>query len=204
MRPSTAWFKWRLRLGRSDYPAYQPLVRPADKERAGRGVAAFAHFSAFCCGSSAQLWFYALSTPGTYARREAAKAFNFQLIALVAFVVSACLGGHHWTRYLRLADAVHGSRLADLDHRRRRQGATGRELEEPRATRRSASSSGEEETERRRRQAPESKRRGRSRAGSERIRRRQLSGMRKLLRVIGFDSGRLTQEKRAENPRSTR
>src|SRR5215204_7007382 len=28
------------------HPAYQPLVRPEGKERAGRGVAAFAHFSA--------------------------------------------------------------------------------------------------------------------------------------------------------------
>jgi uncharacterized Tic20 family protein len=36
---------------------------------------------------------FALSTPGTYARREAAKAFNFQLIAAVAFVVVGMLAG---------------------------------------------------------------------------------------------------------------
>ena len=36
---------------------------------------------------------YAASTQGTYARREAAKAFNFQLIATVAFVLVGILGG---------------------------------------------------------------------------------------------------------------
>jgi uncharacterized membrane protein len=75
------------------HPAYQPLVRPEDKERAGRGVAAFAHFSAFLLWLFGPGLVYALSTPGTYARREAAKAFNFQLIALVAFVVVGMLGG---------------------------------------------------------------------------------------------------------------
>ena len=36
---------------------------------------------------------FALSTPGTYARREAAKAFNFQLISFIAFVVMGILTG---------------------------------------------------------------------------------------------------------------
>ena len=33
------------------------------------------------------------TTPGTYARREAAKSFNFQLISSIAFVLVAILGG---------------------------------------------------------------------------------------------------------------
>ena len=36
---------------------------------------------------------FALSTPGTHARREAAKAFNFQLISFVAFVVVGIVAG---------------------------------------------------------------------------------------------------------------
>ena len=36
---------------------------------------------------------YALSSPGTYARREAAKAFNFQLISTIAFFTMAIIGG---------------------------------------------------------------------------------------------------------------
>ena len=56
-------------------------------------MAAFAHFSAFLLWLFGPALVYALSTPGTYARREAAKAFNFQLIALVAFVVVGMLGG---------------------------------------------------------------------------------------------------------------
>src|SRR6478736_10346731 len=75
------------------HPAYQPLVRPETRQQAGRGVAAFAHFSAFFVWLFGPGLVYALSTPGTYARREAAKAFNFQLISTVAFALVAILGG---------------------------------------------------------------------------------------------------------------
>jgi uncharacterized Tic20 family protein len=75
------------------HPAYQPLVPPEARQRAGRGVAGLAHFSAFFLWLLGPGLVFALSTPGTYARREAAKAFNFQLIAAVAFVVIGMLAG---------------------------------------------------------------------------------------------------------------
>ena len=59
----------------------------------GRGVAAVAHFSVFFLWLFGPGLVYALSTPQTYARREAAKSFNFQLISSIAFVLVAILGG---------------------------------------------------------------------------------------------------------------
>ncbi len=75
------------------HPAYQPLVRPETRQQAGRGVAAVAHFSVFFFWLFGPGVVYALSTPGTYARREAAKAFNFQLISTVAFIAVAIVSG---------------------------------------------------------------------------------------------------------------
>jgi uncharacterized Tic20 family protein len=75
------------------HPAYQPLVRPETRDQAGRGAAAVAHFSVFFLWLLGPGLVYALSTPATYARREAAKAFNFQLISSIAFVLVAILGG---------------------------------------------------------------------------------------------------------------
>ena len=68
------------------HPAYQPLVRPETRLQAGRGVAAIAHFSPFLLWLLGPVLVFALTQPGTYARREAAKAFNFQLISAVAFI----------------------------------------------------------------------------------------------------------------------
>lgn len=67
------------------HPAYQPLVRPEVRQQAGRGVAALAHFSAIFAWMFGPALFFALSTPGSYVRKEAAKAFNFQLINTIAF-----------------------------------------------------------------------------------------------------------------------
>jgi uncharacterized membrane protein len=75
------------------HPAYQPLVRPETRQQAGRGVAAFAHFSVFFVWLFGPGLVFALSTPGTYARREAAKAFNFQLISTIAFIAMGIIGG---------------------------------------------------------------------------------------------------------------
>ena len=75
------------------HPAYRPLVRPETRQQAGRGVAGFAHFSVFFFWLLGPGLVFALSSPGTYARREAAKAFNFQLVSFVAFVVVAVAGG---------------------------------------------------------------------------------------------------------------
>ena len=75
------------------HPAYQPLVRPETRQQAGRGAAGFAHFSVFFLWLLGPGLVFALSTPGTYARREAAKAFNFQLISFIAFVVVGITAG---------------------------------------------------------------------------------------------------------------
>jgi uncharacterized membrane protein len=75
------------------HPAYQPFIRPETRDQAGRGVAAFAHFSVFFLWLFGPALVYALSSPGTYARREAAKSFNFTLITFLAFVASGIVGG---------------------------------------------------------------------------------------------------------------
>ena len=75
------------------HPAYQPLVRPETREQAGRGVAGFAHFSVFFLWLLGPGLVFALSSPGTYSRREAAKAFNFQLISFIVLIVTGILAG---------------------------------------------------------------------------------------------------------------
>jgi uncharacterized Tic20 family protein len=75
------------------HPAYQPLVRPEALQQAGRGVAGLAHFSVFFLWLLGPGLFFALSAPGSYVRREAAKAFNFQLISFVSIVVVAIVAG---------------------------------------------------------------------------------------------------------------
>jgi len=74
------------------HPAYQPLVRPETRQQAGRGVAGFAHFSVFLFWILGPALVFALSSPGTYARREAAKAFNFQLVSAAGFIGLGILG----------------------------------------------------------------------------------------------------------------
>lgn len=68
------------------HPAYQPLVRPETKQQVGRGAAALAHFSVFFGWLLGPGLVYAVSAPGSYARKEAAKAFNFTLISTVAIM----------------------------------------------------------------------------------------------------------------------
>ena len=75
------------------HPAYQPFIRPEARDQAGRGAAAFAHFSVFFLGLIGPALVYALSAQGTYARREAAKSFNFTLFSFVGFVASLVAGG---------------------------------------------------------------------------------------------------------------
>ena len=69
------------------HPAYQPLVRPEVRQQAGRGAAGFAHLSVFLLWLLGPLLVFGLSAPGTYARREAAKAFNFQLLSFLLLIV---------------------------------------------------------------------------------------------------------------------
>lgn len=68
------------------HPAYQPLVAQQTKTQAGRGAAGFAHFSAFFLWIFGPGLVFALSSPGSYARKEAAKAFNFQLVSFITLV----------------------------------------------------------------------------------------------------------------------
>ena len=75
------------------HPAYQPLVRPETREQAGRGTAGFAHFSSIFFWCWARVWSTRPPRRASYSRREAAKAFNFQLIATVALVLVGILGG---------------------------------------------------------------------------------------------------------------
>ncbi len=57
------------------------------------GLGATAHFSGLLTWIFGPLLAYAASTPGTPARREAANAFNFQLVAGIACLVTAIVGG---------------------------------------------------------------------------------------------------------------
>lgn len=75
------------------HPAYQPLVRPETRERAGNGAAAMSHFSAIPFSIAGPAVMYAVSSPGSAARREAAKAFNFSLVMFLGFVVSGSIAG---------------------------------------------------------------------------------------------------------------
>ena len=70
------------------HPAYQPLVRPEVRQQVGRGAAGFAHFSVFVLWLLGPLIVFGLSAPGSYARREAAKAFNFQLVSFLLLVAT--------------------------------------------------------------------------------------------------------------------
>jgi uncharacterized membrane protein len=75
------------------HPAYQPLVRPEVRDRAGNGVAAIAHFSTFFAWLLGPALIYALSSPGSKARREAAKAFNFTLVTFFGLIGTGIAGG---------------------------------------------------------------------------------------------------------------
>lgn len=72
------------------------LGRLEPGQPAGRGAAAFAHFSVFLLWLFGPGLVFALSPAGSDARREAAKAFNFQLLSalvLVPFYVIAGIPG---------------------------------------------------------------------------------------------------------------
>lgn len=55
---------------------------------AGRATAAVAHFLPLVSSALGPGLIFAISQPGSFARRESAKAFNFQLIALVSLIVA--------------------------------------------------------------------------------------------------------------------
>ncbi|WP_040160307.1 DUF1707 and DUF4870 domain-containing protein [Nigerium massiliense] len=63
-----------------------PIPRPAVTR--GTGLASLAHFSALFTWIIGPWLAYQVAAPGSYARREAAKAFNFQVVASVLAVVT--------------------------------------------------------------------------------------------------------------------
>jgi len=75
------------------HSAYSPLARNDSQPPAGRGAAGLAHFSAFFLWLFGPLLFFALSRPGSYPRKEAAKAFNFQLVSLAFFIGGGVVSG---------------------------------------------------------------------------------------------------------------
>lgn len=80
------------------HPAYAPLVRQETRDRAGNAVGSVAHFSTFFTWLVGPALVYALSSPGSRARREAAKAFNFTLVTffgLIASTIAASATGLH-------------------------------------------------------------------------------------------------------------
>lgn len=70
-----------------------PPGLPLTARPRGTGLAAVAHFSVFFTWIFGPLLCWAVAGPGSYARREAAKAFNFQVISTVLLVLAGVLGG---------------------------------------------------------------------------------------------------------------
>lgn len=74
-------------------PRPRPTVPVVARHPQATGVGAAAHLSGLLTWIFGPLFFYAVASPGTPARREAAKAFNFQLVAGMACIVTAVIGG---------------------------------------------------------------------------------------------------------------
>ncbi|MDN5570804.1 MAG: DUF1707 and DUF4870 domain-containing protein [Propionibacteriaceae bacterium] len=71
-----------------------PEVRHRDlARRTGNASAGFAHLSALFTWIFGPLLVHALATPGSVSRKESAKAFNFQLISGILFLVTAIVAG---------------------------------------------------------------------------------------------------------------
>lgn len=73
------------------HPAYRPLTPVT--QGVGRGAASVAHFSAFVSWIFGPLMVYLVSPMNSYARKEAAKAFNFQLVAMLALIGTGMVAG---------------------------------------------------------------------------------------------------------------
>ncbi|WP_176451770.1 DUF1707 and DUF4870 domain-containing protein [Enemella dayhoffiae] len=76
------------------HPAYRPnLVNQGADGRTGRAAAAIAHFSVFFAWIFGPLFMWAIASKGSYAKQQAAKAFNFQVLASIGFVGGGILTG---------------------------------------------------------------------------------------------------------------
>lgn len=75
------------------HPVYRPMLNQQADGAAGRALAGVAHLSAFISGPIGPGAVYMMSKPGTFARRQAAKAVNLQITAIVAAVVVGIVSG---------------------------------------------------------------------------------------------------------------
>lgn len=73
------------------HPAYRPLTPVG--QSVGRGAASVAHFSGLISWIFGPVLVYMVSPVNSFARREAAKAFNFQLVAMLGLIVSGIVAG---------------------------------------------------------------------------------------------------------------
>ncbi|WP_197430205.1 DUF1707 and DUF4870 domain-containing protein [Auraticoccus cholistanensis] len=77
------------------HPAYQPtnatLARTG--QQIGKGAGAVAHFSGLFTSFFGPGLFFLLSPEGGYARKEAAKAFNFQVLSMLTLIVTGIASG---------------------------------------------------------------------------------------------------------------
>lgn len=76
------------------HPAYRPeLIRQSADSSTGRATAAIAHFSPFVSWIFGPLVVNLVAKPGSFAKRESAKAFNFQVTSTVFFIVASIANG---------------------------------------------------------------------------------------------------------------
>ncbi|MEA5154108.1 DUF1707 domain-containing protein [Raineyella sp.] len=73
------------------HPAYAPLVSPQVRDGAGRGIAAFSHFSALVTWIFGPLIGYMVAPVGSEAKRQAAAAFDFTLISTGGMIAGGIL-----------------------------------------------------------------------------------------------------------------
>jgi len=79
--------------GLAPMPTSAYLPRPVTTANQGTALAAFAHFSIFFLWIFGPLVSYAVAAPGSLARREAAKAFNWQFFSFIALVGGSIANG---------------------------------------------------------------------------------------------------------------
>lgn len=88
LNASLAGLQQPARPALAPYSAYTPVpARPV-----GTGAAAAAHFLPFVAWIFGPLAIWALSAPASYARREAAKAFNWQFTSTILLLIAGIIG----------------------------------------------------------------------------------------------------------------
>lgn len=68
------------------HPVYQPMFNHGSDGSTGRALAVLAHWTPFMSSFFGPALCYAIASKGSFAAREAAKAFNFQVTALIGLI----------------------------------------------------------------------------------------------------------------------